>query len=76
MNPDLGERAGLTKVGPDRCRNLRWKGLYIEAVWDPAIPRGNDRAFWCLHSGNCLGPDSKLADDYECHPARACYEPL
>jgi hypothetical protein len=76
MNPDLGERAGQTRVGPDRCKNLRWKGLYIEAVWDPAVQRGNDRAFWCQHTYNCLGPDSKLADDYECHPGRPCYEPL
>jgi hypothetical protein len=76
MNPDLGERSGLTRVGTERCRNLRWKGLYIEAVWDPAVPHGNDRSFWCQHTCNCLGPDSKLADDYECHPARACYEPL
>ena len=46
MNPDLGERAGSTRVGVDRCRNLRWKGLYMEAVWDPAIPHGNDLSFW------------------------------
>lgn len=60
----------------ERCRNLRWKGLYIEAEWDPAVPRSNDRIFWCLHTSHCLGPDSKVVDDYECHPARPCYEPL
>src|ERR1043165_7524438 len=46
----------------ERCKNLRWKGLYIEAVWDPAVPHGNDRSFWCLHTGHCLGPDSKVAE--------------
>lgn len=76
MNPEIGERPGLTKVGPDRCKNLRWKGLYVETVWDPNVQRSNDRSFWCQHTYNCLGPDSKVVDDYECHPARPCYEPL
>jgi hypothetical protein len=71
-----GERSGLTNIGQDRCANLRWKGLFIEAAWDPTVPHGNDRAFWCQHTYNCLGPDSKLVDDYECNPARKCYEPL
>ncbi len=42
----------------------------------PHGPHGNDRAFWCQHTYNCLGPDSKLADEYECNPARPCYEAL
>ena len=69
-------RTGLTVIGQQRCDFLRWKGLYIEAEWDPTIPRGDDRAFWCLHTGNCLGPDGKVTDDYECNPARGCYKPL
>ena len=32
------ERAGLTRIGEDRCDNLRWKGLYVEAEWDPTVP--------------------------------------
>jgi hypothetical protein len=70
------ERAGNSRIGLERCRNLRWKGLFIEAEWDPSVPHGNDRAFWCNHTYNCLGPDSKLADEYECNEARPCFEAL
>ena len=40
-----GSASGLTNIGQDRCANLRWKGLFIEAEWDPTVPHGNDRAF-------------------------------
>lgn len=70
------ERAGLTLIDEDRCENLRWKGLYIEAAWDPTVPHSNDRAFWCHRTQVCLGPDGKLVDDYECNEARACYRGL
>jgi hypothetical protein len=76
MPQPSGERAGLANIGQDRCANLRWKGMFIEAAWDPTVPHGNDRAFWCQHTYNCLGPDSKLVDDYECNPARKCYQAL
>jgi len=74
--PESGERAGLANIDEDRCANLRWKGLFIQAEWDPTVPRSNDRAFWCQHTYNCLGPDGRLVDDYECNPARACYHAL
>ena len=70
------ERSGIGRIGTDRCQNLRWKGLFIEAEWDPTVQHGNDRAFWCQHTFNYLGPDSKVADEYECNPARPCYEQL
>jgi len=69
-------RTVLTVIGQQRCDFLRWKGLYIEAEWDPTIPRGDDKSFWCLQTGNCLGPDGKIIDKYECNPARGCYKPL
>ena len=71
-----GERPGHANIDEDRCEMLRWKGLFIEAEWDPTVPHGNDRAFWCQHTHTCLGPDGKLADDYECNPARNCYQAL
>ncbi len=64
------------KVGQDRCEKLRWKGMYIQAEWDPTIQHSNDGAFWCQHTYTCLGPDGQVADDFECHPGRGCYEPL
>jgi hypothetical protein len=73
---DSGERPGLTRIGTDRCSRLRWKGLSIEAPWDASVQHGNDRIFWCQHTYNCLGPDGKIADEFECSPARGCYDAL
>ena len=67
------ERAGLVNIDEDRCANLRWKGMFIAAEWDPTVPHGNDRLFWCHKTQMCLGLDGKLADDYECHEGRPCY---
>ena len=50
--------------------------MYIEAQWDPTVQHSNDRAFWCQHTFTCLGPDGKIVDEYECNPARKCYEDL
>jgi hypothetical protein len=70
------ERSSLTRIDDDRCDNLRWKGLYIDAEWDESIPHSGDRLFWCHKTQQCLGPDGKLVDDYECNPARKCYKPF
>ena len=70
------ERSSLTRIDDDRCDNLRWKGLYIDAEWDESIPHSGDRLFWCHKTQQCLGPDGKLVDDYECNPARNCYKPF
>ncbi|MFN7920665.1 MAG: hypothetical protein U0Q16_11245 [Bryobacteraceae bacterium] len=71
------ERPGLTLIDDDRCDFLRWKGLYIESVWDPAIvPHSGDRNFWCHKTQKCLGPDGKVVDDYECNETRGCYAAL
>jgi len=70
------ERPGLAVIGVERCDFLRWKGLYIEAEWDPTVPHGNDRIFWCQKTYNAAGPDGRLVDDYECNPARPCYKAL
>jgi len=51
MQPSA-ERGELTNIGQDRCAKLRWKGMFIEAAWDPTVPHGNDRAFWCQHTYN------------------------
>jgi hypothetical protein len=66
------ERPGLKK----RCEKLRWKGLFIEAEWDPTVQHSNDPIFWCQHTLKCLGPDGKAVDEFECSPARGCYEEL
>ena len=47
--------------------------MFIDAEWDPNVPHGNDRLFRCRKTQNCLEPDSKLVDEYECNEARKCY---
>jgi hypothetical protein len=70
------ERPGLTKIGMNRCGKLRWKGMFIDAEWDPTIQHGNDGWMWCQHTFKCLGPDGKAVDEFECNPGRECYEEL
>ena len=50
--------------------------MYINAEWSDDIPHSGDRLFWCHKTQQCLGPDGKLVDDYECNPARKCYNPF
>lgn len=70
------EPASLTRIDEDRCADLRWKGMFIIAEWDPTVQRCNDRAFWCQKTSIVLGPDGQLVDEYECHDGRGCYNPL
>jgi hypothetical protein len=70
------ERSSWIVEDDDRCQYIRWKGMYIDAEWDPTVQHGNDRAFWCHKTQICLGPDGKLVDDYECNPFRKCYSAL
>jgi hypothetical protein len=65
------------KPSRNRCANLRWKGLYIDAYVDPHEPnQSNDSALWCQHTFTCMGPDNQVVDEFECNPTRGCYEKL
>ncbi|HUI56802.1 MAG TPA: hypothetical protein VLY04_17625 [Bryobacteraceae bacterium] len=65
------------KIGKNRCANLRWKGLYVDAVINnPEDDYSNDTSLWCQHTYKCVGPDGKVVDEFECSPARHCYEQL
>jgi hypothetical protein len=70
------ERSTTTPIDDDRCDLLRWKGLYIDTVWDPSVPHSGDNLFWCHTTQKCTGPDGKLVDDYECNETRNCFKPL
>jgi hypothetical protein len=73
----MDDYAGLGRVDDDRCQRLRWKGMYIPVVHDDSVrPHSGDRLFWCHETQQCLGPDGKIADDYECNETRPCYRPL
>lgn len=69
------ENAGL-KVLTERCSSIRWKGLFIDADWDPTVPQSNDRIYWCLHTQNVIGPDGQVVDEDCCNANRSCYEPM
>lgn len=69
-------RAGLSRPDDDRCDNLCWKGMYIDAIWDPTVQASNDRLYWCQKTQLPLGPDGKGVDEYECNEARNCFKLL
>jgi hypothetical protein len=64
------------RISMNRCANLRWKGLYIQAEVDPESSYSNDSAMWCQHTFKCIGPDGQVVDEFECSPARECYVQL
>jgi hypothetical protein len=64
------------RVSRNRCAFIRWKGLFIDTVCDPGNHSSNDSAMWCQHTSKCVGPDGKIVDEFECSPARECYERL
>jgi len=45
------------KPSMNRCANLRWKGLYIQAECEPENDSSHDTALWCQHTYKCVGPD-------------------
>ena len=64
------------KALKNRCANLRWKGYYMDVPYDPENYVSNDSALTCLLTFKCIGPDDQVVDEFECSPARKCYEPL
>lgn len=70
------EQSSLARIDEDRCRDLRWKGMYVATVVDPNVGHSNDGLFWCHRTSYCVGPDNKLVDDYECNETRPCYKAL
>jgi len=48
--------------------------MYVLSESD--LPHSNDRLFWCHKTQQCVGPDGKLVDDYECNETRKCFAAL
>lgn len=65
---------GRHPAPPERCRRLRWKGMFVEADPDPYVKNTTDGLYWCTHTMNCLGPDGSVAGRARCTPSRPCYE--
>ncbi len=70
------ELAGVIRHDDDRCNNLRWNGMFFDTVSDPSVAHRTEHAYWCHRTQNCLGPDSKTVDGYECNETRECYVAL
>lgn len=67
--------AGL-KVLRNRCGDLRWKGMYIDADDDPTVPLSNTRIYWCDQTYKPVGPDGDVVDEDTCTMSRKCFAPL
>ena len=74
LNQD-GKHVEIGDHEHERCQFLRWKGLFVEAMWDPTVQHGGT-AFWCQHTYHCLGKDNEAVNDKECNPGRSCYTNL
>ena len=66
----------MNKYDMDRCDSLRWKGLFTQTSEDPDETHAADGLFWCQKTQQCIGPDGKIVDDYECNETRGCYRAL
>jgi hypothetical protein len=59
---------------PGLCTALRWKGQFVLAERDPAVPETNDGLYWCMHTQTCIGPDGVLAEPGNCSStSRSCH---
>jgi hypothetical protein len=65
-----------SKIPIGRCAQLRWKGLQIETGVPVELRENHDGCYWCQHTFKPLGPDGSAVDEFECSPARPCYEEL
>jgi hypothetical protein len=68
--------SGAEPKPPPVCRRLRSKGtpgvLYDAAVdWESGFV--NTATFWCVATGECVGPDDDLVHPHSCGEARVCY---
>ncbi len=64
----------VRKARKESCSCLRWKGMYIDAEPDVAVPNTSDGLYWCVHTMTVLGPDGKVADREACTVGRGCFE--
>ena len=64
------------KVLTERCRFLRAKEMFVDGEMNLQVAGFGSGVFWCVHTQNCLGPDSQVADLESCKPERSCYEAL
>jgi hypothetical protein len=58
------------------CQYLRAKEMFYAADPVQALLQSGSGIYWCIHTQNCLGPDSQTAEPSACRPGRSCYKPL
>lgn len=57
----------------ERCENLRWKGMFVDATMSQPE---EDSILWCFQTQLGLGPDGQLVELSACTPERGCYRAL
>ncbi len=57
-----------------RCGNIRWKGMLIDAEWDPKTSTASEHICWCVLTQGCQGPDGQVVGEDICNITRSCYE--
>jgi hypothetical protein len=59
------------------CKHLRHKMMYCDARHAPRgqVDDSSDtRVFFCVKTGDALGPDSRTTCPSECQASRQCYQ--
>jgi hypothetical protein len=64
------------KVLAERCGNIRWKGMFIDAEPDLTAQQSHDRIYWCVFTQNVMGPDGQVVAEDTCTPSRSCYQAM
>ena len=67
------EKAGLTVLA-ERCGNIRWKGMFIDAQPDPTAAESSEHIYWCVRTQSIMGPDGQVVDEDTCNFTRTCYQ--
>lgn len=57
-----------------RCGSIRWKGMFIDAEWDPATASASEHVCWCVLTQGVVGPDGQVVAEDVCNITRSCYQ--
>ena len=60
-------------VLPERCGNIRWKGMFIDTEPDLAKAAPDEHICWCVLTQSCFGPDGQVVHESSCNRHRNCY---
>jgi hypothetical protein len=67
----MSDELNILRTEP--CRELRSKGMYINAGLPDGQEVTGDGHFWCLRTMESYGPDGQAIGRKECRAGRDCY---